>query len=233
MGGLFISASGILNAVRRNDIAANNIANLNTPGFRAARGNSVDRISGGVDLGSITHDNSAGPFQVTGRPLDVASDAGFFQVQLADGSTAFTRDGHFGLNADGEVVTSNGARLQPPITAPLNATSVTVTVDGAVFASVPPNLAPQQIGRIAVVGFTNPDGLEGIGNNLYRQTPASGAPVPPPQTATLLPGALQGSNVDLATEQVNMILNRHAFQANINAFRAQSDLLGELLDLSR
>lgn len=233
MSGLFISASGIINAVRRNDITANNVANLRTTGFRAARAHSVEQQHGGVQIGSVSHDNTPGAFEATGSPLDLAAQTGFFRVEQPDGSIAFTRDGHFGLNANGEVVTANGARLVPPIAAPPNASSVTVTTDGAVFASVPPSLAPQQIGQIEVVQFANPDGLEGIGGNLFRQTSASGLPVPVTQPAPIQPGALSGSNVDLATEQVNMILDRHALQANVNAFRVQDDVLGELLNITR
>lgn len=231
MGGLYISASGILNAQRRNEVTANNIANLSTPGFRASRLDSVERASGGVEIGGVTRDPSPGPTQITGRALDVASRDGFFRVALDDGSVAFTRDGHFGLNANGEVVTASGARLQPPVTVPPGAHNITVNSDGTVFATLSTGSAPSQIGTIEVVRFTNPDGLESIGNNLLRETPASGLPSAVPPLPELESGALQGSNVDLVTEQVNLLMNRNAFEANLNAFRVQSDMLGELLDL--
>lgn len=231
MAGLFISASGILNAQLRNDITANNIANSQTSGFRASRADSVSVQSGGVRLGGVTHDEAQGPIQFTGRPLDVASNDGFFQVERADGTTAFTRDGHFGLNADGEVVTADGSRLSPPIQAPPNATSVSVTSDGTVFATVPGNDAPQAIGQIEVFQFTNPGGLESVGGNQAIETAASGAPTPVTRSIPVLPGAVQGSNVDFTTEQVNLLLNQRAFEANVNAFRAQSEVLGDLLDL--
>lgn len=231
MGGLYISASGILNAVRRNEVTANNIANLRTSGFRASRVQSVDRASGGVEIGSITRDSSPGPTEITGRPLDLASREGFFRVTLEDGSVAFTRDGHFGLNANGDVVTASGARLQPSVSVPPGAHDITVNADGSVFATLSAGAAPSQIGTIEVVRFTNPDGLETIGNNLLRETPASGSPVAVSGLPELESGALQGSNVDLVTEQVNLLLNRNAFEANLAAFRVQSDVLGELLDL--
>lgn len=229
MGGLFISASGVLNALRRSEITANNVANLRTTGFRAARAESVESAGGGVELGAVSRGGGSGPVEVTGRPLDVTSGDGFFRVRRGDGSLAFTRDGHFGLNANGEIVTAGGARLDPPLTAPPNATSVSVSADGRVFASAGTGEEPQLLGRIEVFIFPNMEGLEAVGGNLYRQSTASGEAFR--VTGELMPGAVQGSNVNLAAEQVNSVLNRHAFQANLNAFRAQSDMLGELLNL--
>lgn len=230
MGGLFISASGILNALRRNDVAANNVANLRTSGFRAGQARSVSAATGGVTLGEVSRSGARGPLEVTGRRMDVAAGEGFFRVRLGDGSLAFTRDGHFGLNARGEVVTAAGALLDPPVTAPANATSVSVAADGTVFATVPGNDVPQRLGRIEVFRFPNMQGLEALGANLFGETPASGEPMGL-AAATVIPGAVEGSNVDLATEQINMLMNRQAFQANVNAFRAQADILGELLNL--
>lgn len=211
--GLHISATGIANALRRQRITANNVANISTTGYRAAE-------TGGQ-----------GPLVPTGRPLDVASGAGFFQVELADGTTAYTRDGSFGLNAEGEVVTADGARLVPPIQAPPNATSVTVGRDGQVYATTPGDLDPRAIGRIEVFTFPNAQGLQSAGGNLFTATPASGAALP--VEAPVQSGMLEGSNVDLAREQVNTALNINQVRANANAFRAQADMLGELLDLTR
>lgn len=230
MSGLFISASGILDALRRNDIAANNIANLQTPGFQASRADSVSTPGGGVELGGVTRDLSRGPILVTGRPLDAAAD-GFFRVRLADGTIAFTRDGHFGLNAEGRVVTSGGALAEPPIQAPPNSTNVVVTADGSLFATVPGQDSPQLLGRLEVFQFPNERGLQALGGNLFRATEASGEAQVVASGAQVIPGAVEGSNVDLATEQINLLLNRQAFQANVNAFRAQDEVLGELLNL--
>lgn len=230
MSGLFISASGILDALRRNDIAANNIANLQTPGFQASRADSVSAPGGGVELGGVTRDLSRGPILVTGRPLDAAAD-GFFRVRLADGTIAFTRDGHFGLNAEGRVVTSGGALAEPAIQAPPNSTNVVVTADGSLFATVPGQDSPQLLGRLEVFQFPNERGLHALGGNLFRATEASGEPQVVASGAQVIPGAVEGSNVDLATEQINLLLNRQAFQANVNAFRAQDEVLGELLNL--
>lgn len=230
--GLYISASGILTAQRRNDITAHNVANMRTTGFRASRANSVETATGGVTLGAATRDPAPGGIELTGRPLDVAAADGFFQVTLPDGRTAFTRDGRFGLNANGEVVTSDGARLDPPIQAPANTTSVTVARDGTVLATVPGQNTPQIIGQIQVAQFPNPQGLESLGGNLFAATAASGAPQPAVRPMPVLPGALEMSNVDLTTQTVNQILDRNMLEANVNAFRAQADLLGELLNLN-
>ena len=113
--GLHISASGILNALRRQDITANNVANARSTGFRASRADSSEAPGGGVRLGGVTRGLSPGALESTGRPLDVATTEEYFRVETPDGRTAFTRDGSFGLNADGEVVTSDGARLSPPV----------------------------------------------------------------------------------------------------------------------
>ncbi len=231
--GLYISANGILNALHRNDITANNVANSRTPGYRAARADSVETPEGGARVASVSRSNAQGPIETTGRPLDVSSSTGFFRVQQPDGSTAYTRDGSFGLNAEGEVVTGNGSRLDPPVQVPANATSVNVTRDGAVLATVPGNVAPREVGRLEVFQFQNPGGLEALGGNLYAPTPASGtaAAVASPQ-AEFYPGTLQGSNVNMTLEMVSQVLDTHTLAANVNAFRAQEDVLGELLDLT-
>ena len=231
--GLQISASGILNAITRQRVTANNIANLGTPGFRAARANSVETAGGGVRVGDISRDDATGVVQFTGRPTDFAVADGFFQVELADGTTAFTRDGSFGLNADGEVVTADGAQLSPTIQVPPNATSVTVTRTGTVFATAPDDVTPQRVGQIEVFSFSNADGLEAVGSNLFRATGASGAAVPVGQNVAIEQGALNGSNVIMVTEQTNLLIDTRAAQANINAFRAQADVLGELLNIVR
>ncbi len=231
MGGLYISASGIANALRRNDVRANNIANIRTPGYRAARPESTETSTGGAAVSSVHRDDSAGPIEFTGQATDVAASTGFFAVLMADGSLAYTRDGRFGLNAEGEIVTSDGARLEPSIQAPAGATGVTVAGDGTVLATLPGG-GPQVIGRIEVFQFQNAGGLAAIGGNLYQETAASGVASPVSTAVQFYPGAVQQSNVDLARETVGGILDRQAVQANVNAFRAQADILGELIDIT-
>lgn len=234
MGGLFISASGIMNATRRIEVTANNVANMRTPGFRAGRAESVETQGGGVTLGAVSRSNAQGPIETTGRPLDAApgQDA-FFRVRLADGSAAFTRDGHFSLDAQGRMVTAHGALVDPPIQVPRNATQVSVTSGGAVFATLPGQAEPVQLSPLEVFLFPNMGGLEALGQNLFRSTGASGEALPVLGPGAVTPGAIEGSNVDPATEQVNLLLDRHAFQANLAAFRAQDEVLGDLLQLEQ
>jgi flagellar basal-body rod protein FlgG len=229
--GLQISASGILNANIRQQAVANNIANVSTPGFQSQQVRSSDVRGGGVQIGSVSRDTSPGSVQQTGRALDVAAPEAFFQVRNADGSVGFTRDGSFSLNGQGQVVNASGAQLEPPIRVPANATGVTVTRTGEVFATTPNSLAPQNAGQIEVFTFANPQGLEAQGGGLFQATAASG-PAQRANGAQVISGALEGSNVNLAQEQVNSLQNVNGFKANANAFRAQSDLLGELLNLA-
>ncbi len=231
MSGLFISAAGILNAQLRQNVTANNIANSQTTGYRASRVDSVETQGGGVQAGSITRSDAQGPLAFSNRSLDVASVNAYFRVRLPDGTTGFTRDGSFRLNGEDQVVTAGGATLDPPIAVPDEATSVRVASNGTVYADVP-GQAPEPVGQLQVFGFPNPGGLEAIGGNLYTQTPASGEALPAADNA-VVPGALQGSNTDLTTEAVNTTLNKRAFEANVNAFRAQDDILGDLLNLVR
>ncbi len=231
MDGLFISASGIAAAQQRHSITANNVANLRTPGYREARGELVGRANGGVELGSTSRNDARGPLESTGRPLDATAD-GFFQLRDASGDAAYTRDGRFGLNANDEVVTASGLSLDPPVTVPPNTAGVTVGRDGRVFATVPGAAQPQAVGQIEVVTFPNPGGLRADGGNALRATAASGLPVPV-RSPNVQSGVLEQSNVNLVDQQVNQLLDRNLLQANANAFRAQSDLLGELLELGR
>lgn len=230
MSGLFISASGILNAVQRQRVTANNVANLNTDGFQASRAGSSPSPGGGVQTGPIVRDTGPGPLLPSGNALDLASLQGYFRVEGPDGSFAFTRDGRFGLNAGGEVVRSDGSRLAPPVQVPSNTTSVAVTQDGRVFATVPGQTEPVEAGQIEVFFFANPQGLTALGNGQFGATDASG-PATAADLTNLLTGVREGSNVDLAREQVNLLSDTRYLQANVNAFRAQDDVLGELLDL--
>ena len=230
--GLYISASGILNSIQRNDVHANNVANARTPGYRAARPNSTSTRTGGVRFSDVSRSTAQGPIEVTGRPLDAASGPGFFRVVQSDGSVAFTRDGSFGLNAQGEVVTSNGVRLDPAVLVPANATHVSVARNGTVYATTPDGVMHES-GQLRVYRFANPDGLQALGGNLFAQTPASGEAVAvEPQNATHYSGALQGSNVNLTLEMIGQVLEARATAANADAFRAQGDMLGELFDLA-
>lgn len=229
--GLQISAAGILTAIRRNDITANNIANSRTAGYQARRAESVPTAGGGVRLGSVSIDSSPGSLSATGQPLDLSVNNAFFRVRTADGTVGYTRSGAFGLDASGNIATADGARIDPPVTVPPNATSVTVGRDGSVYATLPGAFEPQLVGSIEVYTFSNPDGLSAAGGNILTATPASGQPVAVSEEKSFLSGILQQSNVNLATEFTNATLDTIAARANANAFRTQSEVIGELLDI--
>lgn len=230
MGGLNTSVSGILAATRRNEVTANNVANLRTPGFQSQRAELNADANGGVRVASTSRDTASGSLQPTGRGLDAAPgrDA-YFQVRRGDGSLGYTRAGAFSVNGDGQLTTANGDVVEPPVNVPPNATSVTIGEDGSVFATVPGDLAPQNVGRIETFTFANPQGLSSAGGGTFTPTGASGAAVSAESRIT--PGYLEQSNVDLAEEAVKQILDTNLLRANANAFRAQSDLLSDVLRL--
>lgn len=229
--GLYISASGMLTAQERQRITANNVASLRTPGYRAQNAQTQQTAGGGVSLDAIRTNSAPGPLEYTGAPLDFTAGDGFFQVQRSDGTLAYTQDGRFSLNADGEVVTADGSRLMPPIQVPAGAGSISVTASGQVYAAMPDSMELRPAGQMEVFSFNNPGGLESLGGNLYRATGASG----PAQsmTANIMNGMLEGSNVDLTRESINQVLDLQAFRANLNAFRAQDETIGSLLDLQQ
>lgn len=229
--GLYISASGMLTVLERQWVTANNVANWRTAGYRAQTAHTSESAVGGARVDSVRTDNSAGPLEYTGQPLDLASSEGFFQVQLPDGSMAYTRDGHFGLDANGDVVTSSGARLMPPVSAPAGATSVSVTASGQVYATLPGAMTPQPAGQISVFTFSNPNGLQALGGNLFSASDASGPAQP--AAAEVWSRTLESSNVDLTRETVHQVLDLQTFRANLNAFSAQDEVIGELLDLKQ
>jgi flagellar basal-body rod protein FlgG len=154
---------------------------------------------------------------------------GMFQVQHPDGSLVYTRDGEFSVNADGQLVTANGYALEPAVTVPQNATSITVGSDGVVSAMVAGNTAPTQLGQVTLAQFVNPAGLEPMGDNLFRETAASGAAqvdVPGQNGAgSLVQGSLESSNVNVVEELVNMIETQRAYEMNSKAISTSDDML--------
>jgi flagellar basal-body rod protein FlgG len=165
----------------------------------------------------------------TQNPLDLAiAGGGFFQIAQADGTLAYTRDGGFKLSNTGQLVTSSGALLQPAITVPQNASALTVGRDGTV--SVELNGGGNQVlGQIQIARFVNPSGLQSLGQNLLRQTPASGAPqvLVPGQggAGTILQGSMEASNVNVVEEMVSMIETQRAYEINSKAIQAVDGML--------
>jgi flagellar basal-body rod protein FlgG len=173
---------------------------------------------------------SQGNVQQTGNPLDLAVNGrGFFQVLQPDGTTAYTRDGSFQVNAQGQLVTSSGYTVQPGITIPNNAQSVTIGADGTVSVQLPGSATPSQVGSLQLADFINPAGLQAKGDNLYSETGASGTP----QTGTpglsglgsLQQGSLEASNVNVVEEMVNMIETQRAYEMNSKAVATADQML--------
>jgi flagellar basal-body rod protein FlgG len=166
----------------------------------------------------------------TGNSLDMAIQGrGFFQILHPDGSIAYTRDGSFGMSADGQIVDNNGYALEPAITVPANTLSITVGSDGVVSALVSGSSAPTQIGTIELADFVNPTGLAAAGQNLFRETAASGSPTTASPgvdgVGTLVQGSLESSNVNVVEEMVNMIETQRAYEMNSKAISTTDDML--------
>jgi flagellar basal-body rod protein FlgG len=166
----------------------------------------------------------------TNNPLDMAVQGrGFFQVTMPDGTVAYTRDGSFHLNSDGQIVTNSGYPLEPALTVPANAQSLTIGTDGTVSVALPGQAAPAQIGTVQTADFINPAGLEARGENLFVETASSGAP----QTGTpglnglgtVTQGSLESSNVNVVEELVNMIETQRAYEMNSKAISATDQML--------
>jgi flagellar basal-body rod protein FlgG len=242
------------------DVIANNLANVNTTAFKQQRAEFQDlmyqtfRASGAQTGGNATQPNSLqiglgsqfastaanfgpGALQATGNPLDIAINGdGFFRVQRGDGF-AYSRDGSFKRDAGGNVVTSDGYPLDPPITVPEGARALTVAPDGTVSIIPPGETDTQVIGQIQLVMFTNPAGLTRVGQNLYLAGGGSGAPteVTPGQQGSgeLRSSFLEGSNVAVVEEMVRMILAQRAYEINSKAIQTSDDMLGILNSLKR
>jgi len=232
---LFSSLSGLHTAGRKLQASANNLANIQTPGFKSSRVNIVDNASGGARVAGTQRSALQGPLVPTGNPLDVAVQGnGFFQVGLAGGGTAFTRSGNFKVDATGRLVTANGNPLLPEISIPGNAQNVSIGSDGRVTAVI--NGQTQTLGQVQLARFSNPGGLTALGNNLFGAAAESGQPiVGGPGTGglgTVQSGHLELSNVDITEEMVQQILAAQQFRANINAIRTADEMTGNVLDIT-
>lgn len=188
------------------------------------------QLGTGVRVVATQKQFTEGNMQVTEQALDVAINGrGFFEVLMPDGSQAYTRDGQFSINADGQMVNSTGLLLQPNITVPNDAQSITIGKDGVVTAQVPGSATPTNLGSIQVTDFINPAGLQAIGGNLFRETAASGNP----QVGTagveglgaLEQGMLETSNVDVVEEMVNMITAQRTYEMNSKVISTVDQML--------
>ena len=250
---LWIAKTGLDAQQTRMEVVSNNIANVNTTGFKRERAvfedllyqnisqvgaNSTQdtqlpsgfSIGTGVRVVATEKLHSQGKLTNTGNTFDMAVQGkGFFQILMPDGSLAYTRDGSFQVNQDGQLVTATGYQVQPAISVPEGALSVTIGSDGTVSALLPGSNAATQIGSLQLTNFINPAGLQPIGQNLLLESGASGAP----QTGTpglnglgtLTQGSVESSNVNIAEELVNMLETQRAYEMNSKAIQSADQML--------
>ena len=258
---LYTAASG-MNAQQLNiDNIAHNLANVNTVGFKSRRADFQDllyqnlRQAGaastantdipvGLQIGLGTKPVATeilltqGDFSATENPLDMVIEGqGFFQVRLTDGRTAYTRNGSFHLDRDGNLVTADGDFLDPQISIPQDQVSVTIGADGTVSVLQAGQTQPQQVGKIEIANFQNAAGLQAIGKNLYLATQASGEPIvgTPGENGlgTLLSGFVEQSNVSVVEEMVNMIVSQRAYEASSKVIRTADEMLTQANNVVR
>ena len=232
---------------------SNNLANVSTTGFKRDRAEFQDllyqikrqpgaqstqdselptglQVGTGVRIVGTQKNFTAGSLQTTEQPLDMAIDGrGFFQILQPDGTTSYTRDGTFHLDSNGQIVNASGFALEPAIVIPNDAQTFTVGNDGTVSVTLPGNAASQVIGNLQTADFINPAGLQAVGNNLFLETAASGAPqVGTPGLAgfgTTLQNTLETSNVSTVEEMVNMITTQRAYEMNSKVISTADQML--------
>ncbi|HGG60639.1 MAG TPA: flagellar basal-body rod protein FlgG [Gammaproteobacteria bacterium] len=250
---LWSAKTGLDAQQTRMAVISNNLANANTTGFKrdralfedlvyqnvrqvGAQSSQETQLPSGLNVGTgvriVATEKlfTQGGLTQTDNSLDVAIQGrGFFEILMPDGSTAYTRDGAFHLNAQAQIVTSSGYPLQPGLTVPQNAKSITIGVDGTVSAVVAGTTEPTQIGTLQLTDFVNPGGLQAIGSNLFIETASSGSPQAgtPGQSGlgTLLQGSLETSNVNVVEELVSMIETQRAYELNSKAISTTDGML--------
>jgi len=254
MRALSIAASGMQAQQLNVDVISHNIANMNTTAYKRQRAEFQDMLyqnmerpgatssaSGavlplGIQLGvgvradAVGRITEQGGISATQNPYDLAINGrGFLQVTLPSGQTAYTRAGNLAVNADGQIVTADGYALEPSITVPQEATAIQISRDGIVEVTLAGQSDPQQLGQIEIASFINPAGLEGIGDNLYLETPASGSPntATPgsPGLGTLMQGYLELSNVNAVEEISALIVAQRAYEMNARVITAADEML--------
>lgn len=256
---LWIARTGLDAQQTQLDVIANNLANVSTNGFKRARAVFSDliyqnmrqagsqssqqtQVPAGLQLGtgvkpvSTARIFTQGNIQKTDNALDLAVQGnGFFQVLLPDGTTGYTRDGSFQKDSQGQLVTADGYPVQPNITLPANALTVSVGQDGTVSITQSGSAATTQVGSIQLATFINPAGLQSIGQNLFLETAASGTPTPntPGQNGAgiLSQGYVETSNVNVAEELVSMIQTQRAYELNSKVISTSDQMLGRLTQL--
>jgi flagellar basal-body rod protein FlgG len=260
MRALAIAATGMSAQERNIEVTANNVANINTTGFKRSRAEFTDliyqneRLQGvssrgrdatvpegaqiglGVRTAAIRSVNIQGSLTSTSNTLDLAiSGRGWFQITAANGDTVYTRDGSFDTNAQGQLVTGDGLLVTPNIVIPQNATAVNVSQSGLVTATIPGQTQPQTLGQLTIANFVNDAGLLALGGNMFQQTAASGQPNVgvPGETAfgVIQQGYLEASNVDPVSEITNLISAQRAYEMNSKVIQAADQMSGTISNM--
>jgi flagellar basal-body rod protein FlgG len=250
---MWIAKTGLDAQQTRMSVISNNLANVNTTGFKRDRASFEDMLyqnlrqpgaqvgadaqaptglmlGTGVRIVATEKTHTQGSLVTTKNALDMAVQGdGFFQIAQPDGTIAYTRDGAFKLSATGQLVTPNGAPLQPAITIPPNVASISIGQDGTVSVETAAGGGAQVLGQIQIARFANSAGLQAMGQNLYKETTASGAPIVGQAgqggAGQLMQGALEASNVNVVEEMVNMIETQRAYEINSKAISAVDGML--------
>ncbi|MBN2073600.1 MAG: flagellar basal-body rod protein FlgG [Actinobacteria bacterium] len=244
MNSLYIASIGMNNQQLNIDVISNNLANINTPGYKRSEINFKDlyyqdivvgkdksiRVGLGSKVDGINRVFTQGTLNETGNVLDLAIDGeGFFRILLQDGGFGYTRDGSFRIDGEGNVVTVEGYKLEPPLNIDQAFSELTVSGDGTV--SIMPYDSGEQVdvGRITLVRFTNPSGLASMSGNIYTETVASGAPQEDNGDGTagnIRQGFIEGANINVIEEMVNMIVAQRAYEINSKAIKASDEMMG-------
>lgn len=250
---LHVARTGLDAQNMRMQVIANNLANVNTTGFKqdrasfetlayqaitapgAASSDSTKFATGtslgaGVKINGTDKVDTQGSLQQTGNALDMAiQGGGFFQVKMPSGQIGYTRDGNFNLSADGTVVNAEGYELQPQIQIPAGAQNITIAQDGTVSVTMPNQTDVTQVGKIETANFTNPAGLQSAGANLLTETASSGQPQTGAANADgrgpITQGSLEASNVNIVEELVDMIETQRAYEVNSKMIKATDEML--------
>ena len=254
MSALETAATGMLAQQLNVEVIANNIANMNTTAFKRQRAEFQDllyqnldqvgtdtsdtgtieptgvQIGTGVETSAVYRIMEQGGITITDNPLDLAIDGrGYFLVELPSGETAYTRAGAFQLSPDGDIVTSEGYLVQPGITVPENATSISINPNGEVFVTVDNQTNPTQVGQFDLATFANPAGLEAIGGNLFLESNSSGSPTTGTAGSTsfglILQGNLENSNVNVVQEITTMITAQRAYEMNAKVIESADEMM--------
>lgn len=258
---LFIAATGMEAQKLNIDVISNNLANVNTTGFKRSRADFQDlmyqtlraagatasdgtQVPTGIQIGlgvkpvAVQKIFEQGDIVHTGNTLDLVVEGnGFFQIRMPDGTIAYTRSGAFKLDRDGRIVNSDGYPLEPAISIPNDTTNISISSDGTISVNQAGNSAPTQVGQIEIAKFQNMGGLNALGKTLYLQTDASGeASTGAPGNeglGTIAQGSLEISNVNVVEEMVQMIVSQRAYEVNSKAVQASDEILQTTNNLRR